>query len=386
MNPNNMTVDLMPTLRKIKVPAGKLILDPNNPRFLEHDDNLTDESNFLDLGVIEDTREKMRADAYQIAQLEESILTNGWQPVDQIFVRKHQGTDYYVVQEGNRRVTAIRHLLNNTDLPEELKQSIENLDVMEIVDDCDLKTLQIRISYLLGVRHHGSLKKWSAFAQASNMYEQYIGLANQTDETFQWDTDSAQQVANALSVDFKRVEQRIKVYRVMKQIDSLPEVQEIGGIKGQYYSLCEEVLLKGGKSKLAEYIVQDPVTMLLDDESLKRMDNLCHFSVTGRENAPMRNPSEWRKFDKILQDDDDDRRDQLIAEVEDDKIPPSDVWAKREVELYLPRWEIWLQKVSDILSRVQFGDDLESSDAKAAGKRLGILLSKLQEKKEVGNE
>jgi len=166
----------------------------------------------------------------------------------------------------------------------------------------------------------------------------------------------------------------------MKQIDSLVEVQEIGGIKGQYYSLCEEVLLKGGKSKLPEYIVQNPETMLLDDLSLKRMDNLCHFSVPGRESAPMRNPSEWRKFDKILQDDDDERRVQLIQEVEDDKISPSDVWAKREVELYLPRWEIWLQKVSDILSRVQFGDDLESSDAKEVGTRLGNLLAELQKK------
>ena len=371
----NNIVDLMPTLQKVRVPAGKLILDPNNPRFLEHDDNLTHEDNFLDPGIVEETHNKMRKETYKINQLENSIVTNGWQPVDQIFVRKHQDTDYYIVQEGNRRVTAIRNLLKKSDLDEEIKQSIENLDVMEIVSDCDSETLKIRISYLLGVRHHGSLKKWSAFAQAHNIYERYLSAAKQSDVTFQWNSDLAQLVANALSMDLNRIEQRLKVYCVMKQLDIA-----VGGMKARYYSLCEEVLLKGGKSKLPEYIQQDPVTFLLNEDSIERMDNLCHFSTPNRELAPIRNPSEWRKFDKILQELDEQRRAELIAEVEVIQRRPSDVWAERVAEIIVPRWETWLQEVSHILSRVQFGDDLESPEAKAVGQRLGELLDKLKEK------
>ncbi len=369
------TVDLMPNLRRVRVLAGKLILDPNNPRFLEHDDDRTDESNYLDPGIIEQTHNNILKEAYQIEQLENSIVTNGWQPIDQIFVRKYRDTDYYVVQEGNRRVIAIRNLLKRSDLDEALRQSIEELDVMEIINDCDPETFQMRISYLLGVRHHGSLKTWSAFAQAHNMYERYISVAGQSDETFQWDTIPAQQVADALSVDLKRVEQRLSVYRVMKQLS-----QVVGGIKARYYSLCEGVLLKGGKSKLPEYIQQHPVTMLLNNESIERMDNLCHFSKPTREFAPMRNPSEWRKFDNILQDSDDKRRDELIKEVEINQQRPSDIWAERQAELYVPRWETWLQEVSHILSRIQFGDDLESVEVKAVGQRLGVLLAELQVK------
>lgn len=374
-------VNLMPTLRKINVPVGKLILDPNNPRFLEHDDNLTDESNFLDQGIDEETRNKMRKDAYQINELEKSIKTNGWLPVDQIFVRKLKDSDYYVVQEGNRRVTAIRNLLKNEpDLDGELRQSIESLNVMEIEDTSDPRTLQIQISYLLGVRHHGSLKKWSAFAQAHRIYVQYIRLSNQSDETFHWDNEVGEQIADALSIDQKRVEERLRVYRVMKQIDSQPKVQDVGGIKGEFYSLCWEVIQKRGKSKLPEYIRQDSDTMLLDEESLERMDNLCHFSTPERDGAPMRNPSEWRNFDKILQEDDDKRRAELIAEVEENKRTPSAVWAEREEELFKLRWETWLNKVLQIISRVQFGDDLESDEAKKAGRRLDELLVKLHTK------
>lgn len=372
---NTSTIDLMPQLKKVTVPTGKLILDPNNPRFLVQDDTTTAQNNFQDSGISNETRDKILYGAYKIEELKKSIITNGWLPIDQIFVRRHLDTDYYVVQEGNRRVAAINELLRQKDIPDELRQTIENLDVMEIVDDCDEETLKIKISYLLGARHHGSLKQWSAFAQAHNIYKQYIRLAEQSDGTFQWNDFPAQQVASALSIGLELVKQRLRVYRAMKHLD-----QVVGGIKARYYSLFEEALKNRGKSKLPEYIQQDSETMFLNSESIKKMDNLCHFSKPTRELAPMRNPAEWRKFDKILQEESEERRTELISEVEVNQRRPSDVWREREAEIYLPQWSTWLRKVSQILSRIQFGDDLKSNEAKEAGKRLGDLLNKLQAK------
>ena len=53
---------------------------------------------------------------------------------------------------------------------------------------------------------------------------------------------------------------------------------------------------------------------------------------------------------------------------------------ERAAELYKPRWETWLREVHNILSRVQFGHDLESEEAIKVGQRLAALLSKLEAK------
>lgn len=385
--PDKTIADLMPTLKSVKVAASKLILDPNNPRFLTHDNDHTDESDFLDPGVSVETNRKMTNEDgsdYRIDGLKKSIRENGWVPVDRIFVRKYLDTDRYVVLEGNRRVTAIRQLLDEADLHEDTRRSIDPLEVVEVVDDCGPEVLKTRISYLLGVRHHGSLKPWSPFAQAHNMYKRYLVISGQTDQTYQWDETRGEQVANALSLEIKRVKQRLQVYRVMQQIDQVEEVQAVDGIKARYYSICEEVLLKGGKSKLPEYIRQDGSTMLIDDESMGRMINLCHFDVSNREGAPIRNPTEWRKLDKILSDDDGSKVTAMLAEVEENKRHPSDVWAEREEERYKPRWDTWLREVSLLLGSVQFGHDLDSAEAKNAGKRLDNLLQALDDQSTEG--
>jgi len=370
---------LKPTLRKIQVSASRLILYPNNPRFLTQDDDRIGEEHYLDPGVGESTSEKMLAadDAHRIRDLENSILKNGWEPVDQIFVTQYRDSDFYVVQEGNRRVAAVRRLLKRPDVDSDIKKSIESLEVMEIVSDCGEDQMEVKISYLLGVRHHGALKQWTPFAQAHSMWGRYLRLAAATAESFQWNDTKGQQVADALSIDLQTVKRRLRVYRIMQQIDGLPDVKKVGGIRARYYSVCEEPLLKGGRSKLPEYIKQDTVTFLLDDQSLERIDKVCHFSAPGRDGAPIHNIPEWRHLDKILQDDDPQRCEDMLNDVEENKRHPSDVWAEREVELYLPRWDTWLKEVALILARVRLGDDLESEEAKAAAQRLANLLEGL---------
>jgi hypothetical protein len=164
----------------------------------------------------------------------------------------------------------------------------------------------------------------------------------------------------------------------MKQIDYLEPVKEIGGIKSSYYSICQEVLLKGNTSKLSEYIVQDHNSFLLNEVSLNRMDNLCHFSVIGRDGAPMKKPTEWRNFDKILKEENEERRKLMLEDVEKNKLLPSVVWAEREAELHKPRWETWLRDVSLTLNNVKFSDDLESDEAKNVGQRLETLIDQLE--------
>ncbi len=368
-------MDYRPKLAAISVAVDKLVLDPNNPRFLTHEEDLSS-GNPSDPGIQAHAHQRMLADEYRIEELKDSIRKNGWQPVDMIFVRREEGSDRYLVLEGNRRVTAIREV--KKELPADERQDLDPLNVMEVLDDGPLEEVQAKIAYLLGVRHHGSLRPWSPFAQAHNIYRRYLLEAGQDDDSFFWKPEAAEAVARTLSVKTEEVQNRLRVYRVMKQIDQVPSVASIGGIKGRYYSVCAELLLKRGKkSPLRKYIAQDPSSFQLTEEGLDRIDRLGHFSREERAEAPINNPAEWRQYEKILADEDEDRRAQMITAVEVEKQKPSEVYAERAAELRKPRWDTWLREVAALLGRPNLAElDPEDPLARdAITHLLGVLAS-----------
>ena len=366
-------MDYLPKLKEIEVPIAHLVLDPDNPR-IQTDINAEPTSDPTSNPATIATYERMKEEG--ISELMRSIQQNGWQPVDRIFVRRIGKK--YLVLEGNRRVSAIQQLLDGTHvLPSALKSSLDPLSVMEILDKEDVKA---KITYLLGVRHHGSLKTWRPFAQAHDMYERYLRFASQSDETFTWDEAAADHVAQTLSITPTSVKERLRVYRVMKQIDQLPEVQEIGGIRGHYYSLCLELL---NRPKILEsYITQDPRSFQLTEEGVRKMDKLCHFSQEKRNGAPIGNPAEWRALQRILLDDDQERRDEMIRAVEDEKQAPSIVYAERAAELRKARWDTWLRDLAGLLDKVKVGQlDEDDHRARDVGGRLWALLQTLTTQK-----
>src|SRR5262249_48802823 len=151
-----------------------------------------------------------------------------------------------------------------------------------------------KITYLLGVRHHGSLVRWTPFAQARNILVRYLEVAGQTRDTFAWNPDCGREVANALSIPEKDVLERLMVYRVMEQIGESPAVKASkGGMKDRYYSLCADPFLSP-RTKLKTHIAQNPKTFLLTDEGVARMNGLCHFDQPSRKGAPVNTPPEWK--------------------------------------------------------------------------------------------
>jgi len=372
-------INLTPNLRHIKVQPKFLILDPNNPRLITRDEDRHPEDDAVSrLGT---TTQKMSDGRFKIDDLVNSIKQNGWLPVDAIFVKKLEcESKYYLVLEGNRRVTAITKLLNeDADIGDELKASISEIDVMEIIDDIPPDELNNKITYLLGVRHHGALKKWSPFAQARNIYKRYLEITNSEAESFAWDEDKGNLVADALSISADHVRDRLKVFRAMEQLSMHPDIIDSeGGMKDRYYSVCAEVLLTKDKA-LKDYIQRHDTDFTLDDESILRMNNLCHFDKKGRDGAPINNPHEWRKLSAILKDDDAVKREQMLERVTQEKVKPSVVWAERASELQTLRWDKWLFKVNTIIKRITIGDDLDSSAAIAAISKLSLVLDELDE-------
>ena len=121
----------MPKLEPTPVSPSLLLLDPNNPRLHTHQDDHVDEAEYHKFEVQRDTIEKMRDKKFNIDELVRGIEVNGFIPVDHIFVRKYLDTEYFLVLEGNRRVTAIKTILqkirkareNGKDINETLRNS-----------------------------------------------------------------------------------------------------------------------------------------------------------------------------------------------------------------------------------------------------------------------
>jgi hypothetical protein len=372
-----------PTLTPIKVPIDKLLLDPNNPRFLEDHEDRVEDSQFADPGVQIKTAERMRrgsgSGSFRLDELKESILANGWQPVDRIFVRKIEGLPgSYVVLEGNRRLTALRDLKDlEPKIPDDLLKAFDPLSVLEVVSAASIEESRAQITYLLGVRHHGSLKTWGPFAQAHNIFERYLLLGKMTEVTFLWNEDIAEKIGQTLGVAVEKVRERLQVYRAMVQLNQVPSIGNIDpkGLKGKYYSLVKDGLSVKG------YITQDPVTFKLDDASIARFDTTCHFSALNRNGAPISSPTEWRPLAKILKDEDPEKVKQMIEEVEVHKRTPSDVYAERQAELRQPRWDRWLIELAELLRRLKLGNvDSEDEKTVTLGRRVAEILDSLNSK------
>ena len=119
-------------LRPIIVDPSKLLLDPNNPRFVTSQEEHIAEERITGPAVIVAASEKMRQERFHVNDIVQSILTNGWQPIDAIFVRMHLPTGHFLVLEGNRRVAAIQSLLAREDLPPSVRQALATIEVLEV--------------------------------------------------------------------------------------------------------------------------------------------------------------------------------------------------------------------------------------------------------------
>ena len=402
-------MSLAPKLKKRTVSSDVLLLDPNNPRLFSKTTERVPSRNIPDPGVQEATRLRLRerGDRFRISELCESIRRNGYVPEagGYIFVRALSNTNYFLVLEGNRRVVALRELLGGKkDLQESVRHSIEAFDVQEIVDDIPEDKLQEKISYLLGTCHHGSHKDWSPFARARGIYERYLNQSHQTNENFKYERYYGGQVAALLSIREQEVKERIMVYRAMQQLaeDERISVKPQGGIIGSYYSVVEEAVPKARKG-IKKYIAKDPNTFRLEEEAVDRLINLCNFDGTPKRHRvdddgiklkdendkpvppPIKNPSQWRHLNSILEDLDKDKRNSMLMQVEEEYQFPEDVYARRRAEITQMTWKRWLQQVKGILSDVRMEDDFDSVEAKEVIQELEVVVRRLNQDS-VGNK
>jgi hypothetical protein len=160
------------SFKNLDIEVKKLLLDPNNYRFL---DNRTFKkrikTKFHLEGVQESTQRLLETDkSYQLDVLKKSIRTNGYVPMERVIVVPYSlKPGSYLVIEGNRRVAALKSLLKEdsdgiTQLSASQRTSFSRIP-------CAVLSLEDRASQhaqrvIMGIRHIAGPKEWGAYQQA----------------------------------------------------------------------------------------------------------------------------------------------------------------------------------------------------------------------------
>jgi hypothetical protein len=223
-------------LKPIQVNLDDLLLDPNNPRFAElgQEVETIPEARFGDAKVQRNAMEAMKLPKFDVAELRETIKTIGFLPMDRIVVREWRSgppkNGKFVVVEGNRRVTALKWLL---DLQEEGKESltpeqVANFTKLEVLVLDDLNAPPSSKLVLPGLRHVSGIKEWGAYQKARAVYIlREPGL-------------TAQEVAQSLGLSTIEANRLWRAYLALEQMRHDEEYADKAHPK--LYSYFEEVL------------------------------------------------------------------------------------------------------------------------------------------------
>ena len=228
---------LTKALSPITVNLEDLLLDPNNPRFAEFggDYDEIQETRFADKRVQDNAIKKMRSPIFSVSELRDTIKTIGFLPMDRIVVRKwknNQDKIKYIVIEGNRRVTALKWLIDlEKDGKEEFnKETIKNFTNIECLLLDRSNTNAVATLILPGLRHVSGIKEWGAYQKAKAVSAlRKTGL-------------SPQEAAQSLGLSTIAAN---KAYRCFLALENMKEDEEFGEFaQPNMYSYFEEIFKK----------------------------------------------------------------------------------------------------------------------------------------------
>lgn len=282
-------------LAPINVNLSELLLDPNNPRFSELGEELNPipEGRFADEKVQANTFEKMRNAMFDVAELRDTIKTIGFLPMDRIVVRKWKGqsadgSTRYVVIEGNRRVSALKWLINLHEIGK------ETFDDSQLINFTQLESLLLNDQLaptsaqliLPGLRHVSGIKEWGAYQKAKAVHALRKGGM------------SSQEAAQSLGLSTRAANNAYRCFLALEQMKSDEEFGEYA--EPRMYSYFEEVFKRSN--------VRTWLAWSDDKESFVENERLREFYSwmvpRGEDNTPAKLPEakSVRDLSEILSD------------------------------------------------------------------------------------
>lgn len=222
-------------LSPIEVVISDLLLDPNNPRFSELGEELyvVPESRYGEDKVQNTAFERMKSPVFDVTELKDTIKAVGFLPMDRIVVRRWKGNvegpQKYIVLEGNRRVTALKWLLQlheagKESLAPEQVSNFTNISCLLLADEYVNET---SLLILPGLRHVSGIKEWGPYQKAKTVHAlRKSGL-------------SAQEAAQSLGLSTRASNQ---AYRCFLALETMKADEEFGEYASpKMYSYFEEV-------------------------------------------------------------------------------------------------------------------------------------------------
>ena len=166
----------MMTFKPKTAEIKSLLLDPNNYRFLDNPEYKKRIGNrYHDDGVQSATLRMLeKGHSYQLKDLRNSILTNGYVPMERIIITPYQHKPgKFVVVEGNRRVAALKSLLRDAEegvitLTAHQKKSFSRIPAAILHSDDSLENAE---RLIMGIRHISGPREWGAYQQAHLILE-----------------------------------------------------------------------------------------------------------------------------------------------------------------------------------------------------------------------
>ena len=280
-------------LSSISLQLSDLLLDPNNPRFSELGEALhtIPESRFAEPKVQSNTFEKMKDTSFDVSELRDTIKTIGFLPMDRIVVRKWQSNvkpAKYVVIEGNRRVTALKWLV---DLHNAAKETLDEAKLKNILElECLLLDTAHSSEYatliLPGLRHVSGVKEWGPYQKAKAVHALRNGGM------------SAQEAAQSLGLSTRAANASYRCFLALEQMKGDEEYGDHAEPK--MYSFFEEAFKRAG---LREWLGWND-----DLGRFSATDNLHEFfgwMTPGEEGSPPKLPEarSVRELNEVIKDD-----------------------------------------------------------------------------------
>ena len=283
-------------LKDIEIAPNKLLLDPENPRIVLKTERAVSytpqqlaspEIQDYILSVIDKAE-------FHVADLLESIERDGFlDHGNRMILERVDGTASYLVLEGNRRLTAIKHLLRDQEsLSPHVLDSLGTLKAQELVLTGKGGYQREEVVFkLLGMLHLEGQLDWGAMERAFYIYRAYMfEYGKYYDSGFWYDVDCSRECGKTLDMKPRSVRTELAAYRVYAQLR-----EEGYTVKEDHYSLISLAVRTRGLNY--EYFELDDESLELSNKGLERFNLLCLD-----DERPVHNPGDFKNVAKVFRE------------------------------------------------------------------------------------
>lgn len=213
--------------KSISKHIDRLILDPNNYRFIDNKDYVK-----IPEDLILDKRIQERTYNFVVGKNEENIIdlitsfkTNGILKLDPIQVKEFE--DVYLVVEGNRRIATLKYLYNlwkaGKDVGKLTEKDFKIIDLILISEENPVQHL-----ITMGLQHINGKKKWNPVNQSQLINDlKYVYNLSEED------------ICNSLAITKHNLKRNL---RVLSLIERYKESDYGDQFESNMYSIFEEII------------------------------------------------------------------------------------------------------------------------------------------------